>query len=210
MIVGRYCWHVAVLCVATLAVWFFAIDRRLTNEAVLALANSDRAFDDGRLRVSLQGAHRASMAYVPGSPLVDRGTARLRAIAVGSEATGRRRNALLAWSALAVTSFNTPYHALGPIMAREATQHVEALLPKRSDTREVVENRWAGATASTSSLPVRRSLSFLISLALVVVLVVGVWPGRYLEVRNVLVRRLGLIVIGVAAALCWGIGWVFV
>lgn len=63
------------------------------------IERSDAAFDANDLHGAIQHARRAASAYVPGAEHVERGYARLLAIARGAEAAGQPDVALLAWQA---------------------------------------------------------------------------------------------------------------
>lgn len=63
------------------------------------LAQSDAAFDANDLHGAIQHARRAASAYAPGAPHVERGYARLLAVARGAEAAGKPDIAMLAWQA---------------------------------------------------------------------------------------------------------------
>ncbi len=209
----KHRWQVVVLCAVALILWLLAIERRLTREAVQALANSDRAFNEGRLRPSLQAAHRVTKAYTPGSPYVEQGAARLRAIAVGSEATGRLKSALLAWSALAASSFDAPHAANRAAMAQQAVQHVERLLPTRSDSREAegrAKARSLPVAAAKPPVPATRVGWLLVAFGFLGGTVFCTGPGRCLHTWNMVVRRSTLIAIGLTAAVSWCIGWLLV
>jgi hypothetical protein len=69
----------------------------LDGERELAL--SDQAFDANDLHGAIQHARRAASAYAPGAPHVERGYARLLAVARGAEAAGKPDIAMLAWQA---------------------------------------------------------------------------------------------------------------
>lgn len=86
---------------ALLAVLVFAsVTASTLARGEAALARSDEAFDVGRLRDSIVFARQAAVAYVPGAPHVRAGYARLRAIAIGAEATGHPAIAREAWEAV--------------------------------------------------------------------------------------------------------------
>ncbi len=72
---------------------------RALTDGAREIAASDVAFDAGDLHGAIQHARRAASAYAPGAPHVERGYARLLAIARGAEAAGRSDVALLAWQA---------------------------------------------------------------------------------------------------------------
>jgi hypothetical protein len=61
---------------------------------------SDEAFGRADLELALAHARRAAVLYAPGAPHLDRAYARLVAIAVGSEATGRPATAERGWRAV--------------------------------------------------------------------------------------------------------------
>jgi hypothetical protein len=63
------------------------------------IAESDAAFDANDLHGAVQHARRAASAYAPGAPHVERGYARLLAVARGAEASGQPEVAMLAWQA---------------------------------------------------------------------------------------------------------------
>jgi hypothetical protein len=90
----------SVLWVASAVLLFLAT---ATLRAVLdgerEITASDEAFDGGDLHAAIQHARRAASAYMPQAPHVERGYARLLAIARGAEASGQPDVALLAWQA---------------------------------------------------------------------------------------------------------------
>src|SRR4051812_34806048 len=63
------------------------------------IAASDAAFDANDLHGAIAHARRAASAYAPGAAHVERGYARLLAVARGAEATGQADVAMLAWQA---------------------------------------------------------------------------------------------------------------
>jgi hypothetical protein len=63
------------------------------------IAASDAAFDQNDLHGAIAHARRAASAYALGAPHVERGYARLLAVARGAEATGQTDVAMLAWQA---------------------------------------------------------------------------------------------------------------
>jgi len=86
----------------------------LVRRGEAALAESDRAFHAGDLRVAVWEAKAAALAYVPGSDHVQKSTARLEAIARGAAAEGRWDLARLAWDALRLVDEQTDYPGRGP------------------------------------------------------------------------------------------------
>lgn len=208
MSVGRR-WFLTCLVVAAAVLWSVSVERWLTLESERALQGSDRAFDQGQLRSALQSALRASMsrAVLPSS--AQRAADRMRAIAVGSEATGRRRSALLAWSSLAATSFE-PVSLPG----REAVQHIEGLLPGRSDVRDnepLPKTHGPGVAVVDSKYNAGVSpLLFLVAIALAAWVLSFSEGSRFILGRTVLRQRLVCGALLVFAGLSWCIGWVFV
>lgn len=213
---GQTRWYLTFLVVAAVALWSTAMERWLALESERALQSSDRAFDQGQLRDALQSAQRAGMDRPAFSPSAQQAADRLRAIAVGSEATGRRRSALLAWSSLAATSFEPVTRTAKPTMTgREAVQHIEGLLPSRSDVRDndgLPKARGAAAVAAIDSKYEAGSstLWFLVAIAS------AAWVLSFSEgSRSVLGRaaprqRLVRGALLVFAGLTWCIGWLFV
>lgn len=82
---------------------------RVFRAGEAALIESERAFDQGDLETATSTAREALTWYLPGAPHVDRAIARLRAIAVGAEATGDVTSALRAWEALRGGLFETAH-----------------------------------------------------------------------------------------------------
>jgi hypothetical protein len=74
-----------------------------------ALDASEKAFDRGDLDNATNAAREALTWYIPGAPHVALAMARLRAIAIGAEATGDTANALRAWEALRGGLFETAH-----------------------------------------------------------------------------------------------------
>ena len=208
-------WYLTCLVLAAAVLWSVSIERWLALESERALQSSDRAFDQGQLRGALQSALRASMNRTVLSPSAQQAADRLRAIAVGSEATGRSRSALLAWSSLAAASFEPVRMVARPSFTwREAVQHIEGLLPSRSDVRdnELLPKTHGAAVAAIGSKYDAgvSSLLFLIAIALaawVLYFSEGTW---YTSGRTISSQRLVRGALLVVAVLSWCIGWVFV
>jgi hypothetical protein len=76
---------------------------RLALEGERAMMQSDREFDQGRLRESLLSARRAASLYAPGLRHLRRADARLDAIARGAEAAQSHEVSVLAWQAIRST-----------------------------------------------------------------------------------------------------------
>jgi hypothetical protein len=214
MSVGRR-WHLTCLVVSAAVLWSVSGERWLALESERALQESDRAFDQGQLRGALQSALRASMARTMLSPSAQQAADRLRAIAVGSEATGRRRSALLAWSSLAATSFEPINRVASRSFARrEAVQHIEGLLPGRSDVRDnelLPKTNGAGVAVIDAKYDAGTSTSlFLFAIALAAWVLSFSESKRFLLGRTAPRQRLVCAALLVLAGLSWCIGWVFV
>ena len=92
---------------------FAALTARIVSDGEAALQKSDAAFDKGDLRDAILYARRAAVLYAPGAPHVSAAYARLRAVALGAEATGQLEIARQAWgatrgAALETRHFGTP------------------------------------------------------------------------------------------------------
>jgi hypothetical protein len=93
-IVSRLVWSLAALLL------FGAVaSARVLMDGEREIAASDAAFDANDLYGTIEHARRAASAYLPGAPHVERGYARLLAVARGAEATGRPELAMLAYQA---------------------------------------------------------------------------------------------------------------
>lgn len=208
-------WYLTCLVLAAAVLWSVSIERWLALESERALQSSARAFDQGQLRGALHSALRASMDRTVLSPSAQQAADRLRAIAVGSEATGRRRSALLAWSSLAATSFEPVSIVAGPSFSgREAVQHIEGLLPSRSDVRdnELLPKTHGAVVAAIGSKHEGgvSSLLFLVAIALAAWVLSFSEGSWYTSGRTVPSQRLVRGALLMVAGLAWCIGWVIV
>lgn len=88
---------------------FAALTARIVAEGEAALAKSDAAFDQGNLRDSILYARRAAVLYAPGAPHVSAAYTRLRAIALGAEATNDLEIARQAWGATRGAALETKH-----------------------------------------------------------------------------------------------------
>ncbi len=102
---------------------------RVYRAGEAALVAGERAFDDGDLETATTSAREALTWYLPGAPHVEQAIVRLRAIAVGAEATGDVTSALRAWEALRGGLFETahPWSTTSPVF-EEAGAGVARLL----------------------------------------------------------------------------------
>ncbi|HEY2408038.1 MAG TPA: hypothetical protein VGI10_18655 [Polyangiaceae bacterium] len=92
--------RVLALTAFSLVFAFGALTARVLVEGEAELRASDAAFDKGELGDAIEHARRSATAYVPGARHVDLAYARLRAIALGAEASGQPLSAFAAWQAI--------------------------------------------------------------------------------------------------------------
>ena len=88
---------------------FAALTVRVVADGEAALARSDAAFDKGDLRDAILYARRSAALYAPGAPHVSAAYARLRAIALGAEATKDFEIARQAWGATRGAALETKH-----------------------------------------------------------------------------------------------------
>lgn len=101
---GRLAWVAGSLFLVALILGLGALSR-----GTQAMSDSDAAFSRGQLGAALDHALIASQAYVPWAPHVQAAEARLRALALGAEATGQAYLAQRAWSALRASRVQTAH-----------------------------------------------------------------------------------------------------
>jgi len=80
---------------------------RAVEKGEKAVLESDRAFDQGKVREAAHHARRAAVHYAPGAPHVRAAYDRLHAVAAGAEAAGDRETAIFAWSAIRSAALET-------------------------------------------------------------------------------------------------------
>jgi hypothetical protein len=182
--------------------------RLLSQETRMAQATSDVAFDKGDLKQSLKEAQYASLMSISDSVYSKQSTDRLEAIAVGSEATGRPRTALLAWSSLSATSVATRSAVTANSrLGQQSEQHVSYLLSKVTNRPTTEAERSEPLTSSSLRLasrwlfgaPVLVSVGLLVG---VIGLLLNRRTGRATLRANIIGRGLYLV-----AACSWCIGW---
>jgi hypothetical protein len=101
-----------------------------------ALDRSEQAFDDGRLRVSLDEARVAAALVVFGAEHVGRADDRLRAIAFGAEARGDEVLARRAWSALRGAAIERRHPLASEPALDEADRQLARLLVRAHATKK--------------------------------------------------------------------------
>jgi hypothetical protein len=128
--VAHYVKHAAVclvLCMVVLA----GLVVRAERAGEQAMAESDLAFDQGQLSLSMSKAREAVRWYFPFAPHVARAEARLLAIAEGAEASGQLRLALAAWSGLHAALHETAHgFASKPPLLERCNHAIVRLLPR--------------------------------------------------------------------------------
>lgn len=117
------------LCLVSIVVCGLGLVLHINRAGNQALECSDRAFDVGDLDKATSCAREAATWYLPQAPHVQAAYARLRSIALGSEAMGDVRSALRAWGALRSALIETahPWDDRAAAM-NEASQGVVRLL----------------------------------------------------------------------------------
>jgi hypothetical protein len=124
-------WLVLIQLLPALAISTATLVLRLSQEAELALGESDTAFDAGELKRSTQEAHYALNTSIADSQNQKRSIGRLAAIAAGSEATGRHKTAILAWSCLhGATVATSSTLSISQLLVQRPEQHLDYLLDR--------------------------------------------------------------------------------
>lgn len=195
----------AVIALATLTA-------RAVVDGQAEMRASDAAFDAGHLRDSLDHARRAAVLYAPGAPHVRAAYARMIAIAVGAESTGRPRTAEMAWRAVRGAALETrhlwvPERAAltraNANLARLQAQAEAGAVPDAKQLKADEQRALADLnrdTAPRGSWVIVLGLGFaLAATGLGIVAVRGVGPGGELLLER---ARVGL-VIAVVGVVCW-------
>ncbi len=111
------------------AVGFIGAAIEIERSGRAAMVESDRAFDRGEMIEAITYAHQARRSYVPWLPHLELAQGRLRAIALGAEATNRPNVAILAWSAVRSAEHETRWFSVEDSPAyREANRHLVRLM----------------------------------------------------------------------------------
>jgi hypothetical protein len=124
------------LCLVSIVVCAFGLVIHVNRAGNEALHRSDQAFDSGELENATRFARQAATWYLPKAPHVEAAYARLRAIAVGAEATGDTHNALRAWGSLRGALIETahPWDYRGEAMAEASRGVVRLLLVQQAQS----------------------------------------------------------------------------
>lgn len=114
-----------------------ALTARMIVQGEAELKTSDAAFDRGDLPEAVLHARRAAISYAPGAPHVAAAFARLRAIALGAEATGDVAMARRAWGAMRGAALETrhPFASRDEELAR-ADENLARLSATASSGRQ--------------------------------------------------------------------------
>lgn len=197
------------LALTVVVVALGAMTYRVVSDGNAALEESDAAFHRGDLPNAVLYARRAAIAYAPGAPHTRAALARLRSVAVGSEAIGDTQSARLAWGAIRSAAVETRHVTLP--YARELEEANRALArlsvsPALTDPEQRARaERQARAAFSTPPGPAPGSAALLFGgfglLALGFLLV----ALRGVTRQGKLVPRAFALSLGVAAigAACW-------
>jgi hypothetical protein len=190
-----------------------AISHRLSEEAAAAVASSDQAFDNGELKRAMVEARCASDAAVMNSDYRRRSIERLEAIAVGSEATGRSKTALLAWSSLSAGAFSTAGMLWVHSKAEQrSVQHVAYLLDKVTGESTIATAREHPFARPLSQPHATRGISgpTLIIVAPLLGLVGFAVRSRRVagSASSLKMPPLRALSLYFVAALCWCVGWI--
>ena len=204
-----------VFCLAVLMTGMLIV--RVYHAAEAALDTSDQAFDRGDLVGATEAAREALTWYLPGSPHVERAVARLRALAIGAEATGDTANALRAWEALrgGVFEVTHPWSRMSDTF-EEAGAGVARLLLLQSRGTAAVTDQQAEADELLRQVykaparePGRDWFASASSVGMILMLLFGarVLSGRQFDsVAELVIARAGLVA-GVGIWLLAAIGY---
>ena len=196
------------LLMAVCVAGFFIVNR-FSVEAKAAMTVSNQAFDQGELKRSVVEARYASYASVPVSSFRQLAIERLLAIALGAEATGRSKTALLAWSSLLATANGASSTSrLRSIIEQQPEQHVGYLLDKVAGASAAGTTRGA-APHRTAMAPATRLPASALACFGLVLGILGIRFGRSTREPAhfgfAVVKSYGLWAL---AACCWCIGWI--
>jgi hypothetical protein len=191
---------------------------RVYRAGEAALVSSERAFDEGDLETATTSAREALTWYLPGAPHVELAIVRLRAIAVGAEATGDVTSALRAWEALRGGLFETAHPwSTTSSMFEEAGAGVARLLmhssrgntPPTTDKQADSDEKLRGVYRAPLWEAGRDWFALGSSLGMALILICGarVLSGRQLpSAAEVVFTRAGLLV-GLSIWLLAAIGY---
>jgi hypothetical protein len=182
---------------------------RAVRDGEAAMAESDRAFNQGKLGDAILHARRAALSYAPGAPHTVLALARLRAIAVGSEGAGDRPTARLAWGAIRAAAFGAR-HVMTPYRSEleEADEALARLaVPSSEPDPEARERAKEAARRALARIPGPTPMgsSVLVLGALLSALGLGLVGARGLTRQGELVPK-GLVVglaVFLLGAACW-------
>jgi hypothetical protein len=167
---------------ALLLLVFALVAYRVSERGARELAESERAFDAGRLEIAVEHARRAATAYVPGAPHVQLAFERLAAVARGAERTRDLALARRAWRATRAAAIESR-HLWQPHAARLAAAELE-LARLAQGPEPGVEGALVPRPVPLSPSPALRVLALMLGAALGLGgLLAACSPGVYAELR---------------------------
>ena len=193
---------------AAVAASCFIISLRLSHEAKLAMAASDSAFDTGELKQSQLEAQIALTMSVSDLLQFRHTVDRLNAIALGSEATGRLKTALLAWSSLSATNYSVKSAlASNPTPGQQPEQHMAYLLDRVAGVAQTGGVRDEMAAGSPVRLATHSTggAAILIVAGLLAMMISAMLRPKGYEANLQLAIMYGSYFVAVS---CWSIGWI--
>jgi hypothetical protein len=183
---------------------------RAVEKGEALVRESDRAFDQGKVREAAHHARQAAVHYAPGAPHVRAAYDRLHAVAAGAEAAGDRETALFAWSAIRSAALETRHvsvpfpaelEAANRALARlEVAEEAPASRRERLRQLKIAERDLSESAEGRAGWVALLGLGFAATaLGLGWFTLRGVKPGGKLEHRAA--RLSGLVTL--LGALCW-------
>lgn len=169
------------LLLVSMVLCVFGLMVHVNRAGKAALACSEQAFDAGDLERATRCAREAATWYFPSARHVDAAYARLRAIAVGAEATGDVHAALRAWGALRSALVETahPWDDRGDALSEASRGVVRLLLVQKAQAdgkyaaNPIEEADLTARYATETREPGRSWFGMLTSLGMCLMLVCG-------------------------------------
>ena len=199
-------WFVASL--ALVLMWYCVASGQLGRDATNSMNASDSAFNDGQLHESVERAIYAAASGSIDSRITSRAIQRLRAIAVGAEATGRRASALLAWSGLAIVARDL--NARNARLRQDALEHTDQLLSSMTQTHQSRQLQAVNPGFDTSSAQTNHTLcasTFWIVALLAIAAALTVSSSSLVGSKAGQMRYWATGLLLLAATSSWCLGW---
>jgi hypothetical protein len=134
-----------------------ALSARVILEGESELSSSNASFDRGELGPALDHARRSATLYAPGAPHVERAYERLEAVALGAEAAGQAKIALLAWQAVRSAALESRHlwlpRAAELERANQNLARLEALSRNEDDARRLKDQTRAMTRLNVDDAP---------------------------------------------------------